>query len=58
LQVGFFKPRGDVATVILDLVCLGFSCFDEISDRRNDGEIRSLSGAMAGVRLLMQTKIN
>ncbi len=27
LQVGFLKHRGDVATVLLDLVCLSLFCF-------------------------------
>ncbi len=42
LQVGFLKHLGDVATVLLDL----------------DDQIRSLCGALAVVRLLVQTKIS
>ncbi len=47
LQVGFLKHLGDVTTVLLDLVCLGLLCF-----------FRSLCGALAVVRLLVQTKIS
>ncbi len=42
LQVGFLKQLGDAATVLLDL----------------DDEIRSLRGALAVFRLLVQTKIS
>ncbi len=42
LQVGFLKHLGDAATVLLDL----------------DDELRSLRGALAVFRLLVQTKIS
>ncbi len=53
LQADFLKHLVDVATVYLDLVCLSLFCF--MSDRLDD-EIRSLCGALAVVRLLVQTK--
>ncbi len=48
LQVGFLKRLGDVATVLLDLVCL--SCLHVIPDRLDDDQIRSLCGALAVIR--------
>ncbi len=36
LQEGFLKRLGDVATVLLDLVCLGLLCFFVISDRLDE----------------------
>ncbi len=53
-NIGFLKHLGDVATVYLDLICLSLFCF--LSDRLDDDEIRSLCGALAVVRLLVQTK--
>ncbi len=61
LQVGFLKHLGDIATVLLDLVCLSLSeplFLHVIPDRLDDHEIRSLSGALAVVRLLVQIKIS
>lgn len=59
LQVGFLKVFEDVATVVLDLVLSQFVLFlHVIPDRLDDGEIRSLCGALAVVRLLVQTKIS
>ncbi len=48
LQVGFLKHLGDVATDLLDLVCLMF--LHVIPDRLDDDQIRSLCGALAVVR--------
>ncbi len=45
LQVGFLKRLGDVATVLLDLVCF-FMSFRQT----DDNQISSLSGALAVVR--------
>ncbi len=53
LQVGFLKHLGDIVTVLLDLDCLSLFCF-----RLDDGEIRSLCGALAVVKHLVQTKIS
>ncbi len=39
LQEGFLKRLGDVATVLMDLVCLGLLCFFVISDRLDGDEI-------------------
>ncbi len=59
LQVVFFKHLGDVATVLLDVVCLRFVffCFF-MSSQMDEGEIRSLCGALAVVRLFLQTIIS
>ncbi len=53
LQVGFLKYLGEVATVLLDSVFVLF--LHIIPDRPDDDddEIRSLCGALAVVRLLM-----
>ncbi len=55
LQVAFLKRLGD--TVLLDLVsvCSVSSCHSRQTD---DDQIRSLCGALAVVRLLVQTKIS
>ncbi len=45
--------KWDIATVLLDWDCLSLFCF-----RLDDGEIRSLCGALAVVRHLVQTKIS
>ncbi len=57
LLVGFLKHLGDVATVLLDLVCLSLF-LHVIPDGLDDDQIRSLCGALAVVRLLVQTIIS
>ncbi len=54
LQGGVLKHLGDIATVLLDLV----SRFVLFLVTEDDDEIRSLCGALAVVRLLVQTKIS
>ncbi len=56
-QVGFLKHLGDVDTVLLDLVSQVVLFLRVIPDELDD-EIRSLCGAPAVVRLLVQTKIS
>ncbi len=53
-QEGFFKHLGDVATVLLDLVCLSlfFLFLHVIPDGLDDDQIRSLCGALAVVKNL------
>ncbi len=57
---GLLKNIGDVATVLLDLVSKSqFVLFLHIiPDSLDDDEIRSLCGALAVVRLRVQTKIS
>ncbi len=58
LQVGYLKHLGDVK-VLLDWVGLSlFGFFLTVEDRLDDDEIRSLCGALAVVRLLVQTNIS
>ncbi len=51
LQVGFLKHLGDVATVLLDLVC---RFLHVIPDRLDDDKSKSLCGALA----VVHTKIS
>ncbi len=56
LQAGFLKHLGDVATVLLNLVCLSLFLFlHVIPDRLDDDEMIE---NMAVVRILLQTKIS
>ncbi len=60
LQVGYLKHLGDVNKVLLDWVGLSlFGYFLSVEDRLDDDDvIRSLCGALAVVRLLVQTNIS
>ncbi len=53
LQVGFLKHLADVATVLLDLVCLSLFCVFMSFQTDCVDQIRSLC-----VRLLVQTKLS
>ncbi len=53
----FLEHLGDIATVLLDLVCLSLFCFLHFNpDRLDDDEIRSLCGALAVVDSLCKQK--
>ncbi len=56
MQVGLLKHLGDVATVLLDLVCLSLFCFFMLF-QTDWMMMRSLCGALVVLRLLVQTQI-
>ncbi len=56
MQVGLLKHLRDIATVLLDLVCLSLFCFFMLF-QTYWMMMRSLCGALAVLRLLVQTQI-